>query len=178
MPTVAPPSPPPPRDSNHVQQPRPGAPTEAPPTITEERLEPIAHSPGPVVDGAIGFGVDAGPPALTDLGASGPQPPPHPPPPKLVRVGPGIREPKKVVHVAPVYPEIAQRARVQGTVILEAILDVTGKVERVRVLRSEPLLDDAAIKAVQQWRYTPTELNGVPVPVLMTINVRFTLTQE
>jgi protein TonB len=101
-----------------------------------------------------------------------------PPQPKIVRVGQGVREPKKLVHVAPEYPVIAQRARVQGTVVLEAVLDVTGRVDRVRVLRSEPLLDEAAIKAVRQWRYTPTELNGVPVPVLMTITVHFSLAQE
>jgi protein TonB len=79
------------------------------------------------------------------------------------------------VHVTPEYPEIARRARIDGTVILEAVLDVTGRVDRVRVLRSVPLLDDSAVKAVSQWRYTPTELNGVPVPVLMTITVQFSL---
>ena len=66
-------------------------------------------------------------------------------------------------------------SRVEGTVVLEAVLDVTGRVESVRVLGSQPLLDDAAVRAVRQWRYTPTELNGVPVPVLMTITVRFSL---
>jgi protein TonB len=64
---------------------------------------------------------------------------------------------------------------VQGAVTLEAILDATGKVESVRVLESVPLLDDAALRAVRQWRYTPTELNGVPVPVLMTVTIRFSL---
>jgi protein TonB len=86
-----------------------------------------------------------------------------------------IREPKKLVHVAPLYPEIARTARIEGIVVMEALLDATGKVDSVRVLRSVALLDDAAIRAVKQWRYTPTELNGVPVPVLMTITVRFAL---
>jgi protein TonB len=103
-------------------------------------------------------------------------PPPAPPAqPRLARVGSGIREPKKLVHIAPEYPEIARRAGVQGVVILEAILDATGRVDSVRVLRSQPLLDEAAIRAVRQWRYSPTELNGVPVPVLMTITVQFSL---
>ena len=94
---------------------------------------------------------------------------------KPVRVGPGIREPKKIVHAAPEYPDVARTARVEGVVILEAVLDISGRVQSIKVLRSTPLLDDAAIRAVRQWRYTPTELNGVPVPVLMTITVQFTL---
>jgi protein TonB len=92
-----------------------------------------------------------------------------------VRVGTGIREPKKLVHVAPTYPELARVSRIEGKVTMEAILDVTGKVESVRVLSSQPLLEDAAVRAVRQWRYSPTLLNGVPVPVLMTITVVFTL---
>jgi protein TonB len=60
-------------------------------------------------------------------------------------------------------------------VVIEAILDATGRVESLKVLSSQPLLDNAAVQAVRQWRYTPTELNGVPVPVLMTITVRFSL---
>ena len=92
-----------------------------------------------------------------------------------MRVGGIIREPRKILHVAPLYPDIARQSHVQGTVVMEAILDATGRVESVRVLRSQPLLDDAAVRAVRQWRYTPTELNGVPVPVLMTITVRFSL---
>jgi protein TonB len=64
---------------------------------------------------------------------------------------------------------------VQGVVILEAVIDEHGEVGRIKVLKSMPLLDQAAITAVQQWRYTPTLLNGVPVSVLMTITVNFTL---
>jgi protein TonB len=104
-----------------------------------------------------------------------PTPPPPPPPTKPVRVGQGIREPQKILHVPPEYPQLAVLSRVEGTVVLEAVLDETGKVDRVRVLTSVPLLDAAAIRAVQRWRYTPTLLNGVPVQVLMTITVKFTL---
>jgi protein TonB len=64
---------------------------------------------------------------------------------------------------------------VQGVVILEAVINDRGAIERVRVLKSVPLLDGAAIAAVKDWRYTPTLLNGVPVSVLMTITVNFTL---
>jgi protein TonB len=96
---------------------------------------------------------------------------------KPIRVGPGIREPQKLFHVVPEYPEIARNARLEGVVILEAVLDTGGRVQSIRVLRSAPLFDAAAIKAVEQWRYRPTELNGVAVPVLMTITVQFSLSR-
>ncbi|MCY4598488.1 MAG: energy transducer TonB [Acidobacteria bacterium] len=75
----------------------------------------------------------------------------------------------------PVYPPVAQSARVQGIVILEAVIGPSGRVTEVTVLRSVPLLDEAAIAAVKQWEYTPTLLNGVPVPVIMTVTVNFML---
>jgi periplasmic protein TonB len=86
-----------------------------------------------------------------------------------------IREPRKVVDVAAVYPEIARAARVEGLVILEATIDERGLVTDARVLRSVPLLDAAALAALKQWRYTPTLLNGTPVRVLMTVTFRFSL---
>jgi protein TonB len=91
------------------------------------------------------------------------------------RAGQGVREPRKIVDVPPIYPEIARRAKVQGAVILEAVIDESGAVNRIKVLRSSPLLDAAAIDAVSRWRYTPTLLNGTPVAVLMTNSVNFTL---
>ena len=83
----------------------------------------------------------------------------------------------QVKEVAPVYPPIAQAARVQGMVIIEATIGADGQVENARVLRSVPLLDQAALDAVRQWQYTPTMLNGVPVPVIMTVTVTFTLSR-
>src|SRR5688572_15524421 len=115
-----------------------------------------------------------------DIGAI-PAPPPPPPParridsPPPLRVGGSIRQPHKVHHVAPLYPEIARSARVSGLVILEAILAEDGTVRDVRVLRSVPLLDAAAVAAVREWRFTPTLLNGTPVPVVMTVTVAFNL---
>jgi protein TonB len=97
----------------------------------------------------------------------------EPPPP--VRIGGTIRQPQKVHHVAPIYPEIARSARVSGIVILEAVLGEDGSVREVRVLRSVPLLDAAAVAAVREWRFTPTLLNGTPVPVVMTVTVAFNL---
>jgi protein TonB len=92
-----------------------------------------------------------------------------------VRVGGSIKEPKKLKHVNPVYPAIARGERVQGMVILEALIGPDGRVKDVKVLRSLPQLDDAAAEAVRQWVYTPTLLNGVAVPVLMTVTVNFAL---
>ena len=92
-----------------------------------------------------------------------------------VPVGGDIRAPQKTVHVDPIYPAIAIQGRVEGLVILETIIDVSGNVRGLRVLRSVPLLDKAAMDAVREWKYEPTLLNGQPVPIVMTVTVRFVL---
>lgn len=92
-----------------------------------------------------------------------------------VRVGGNIKPPVKIRDVRPVYPAEAQAARVSGLVIIEALIGVDGVVEQARILRSIPMLDQAALDAVQQWRFTPTQLNGQPVPVIMTVTVNFTV---
>ncbi len=92
-----------------------------------------------------------------------------------VRIGGKIHAPKKIKDVKPVYPAIAQSARVAGVVTIEATIGPDGKVIDAKVVRSIPLLDQAALDAVRQWEYTPTLLNGVPVPVIMTVTVNFTL---
>lgn len=92
-----------------------------------------------------------------------------------VRVGGTVKAPERIRYVPPVYPEVAQQARVTGIVILEAVVGSSGSVSDVKILKSIPLLDDAAIEAVRQWEYTPTTLNGVAVPVVMTVTVNFSL---
>lgn len=92
-----------------------------------------------------------------------------------VRVGGEIREPRKIKNVNPVYPELAKRARAQGVVILECTISAEGTVTDVKVLRGQPMLDQAAIDAVRKWVYEPTQLNGIPVPVVMTVTVNFRL---
>ena len=123
------------------------------------------------VDGGLAGGVVGG---ITG-GIPEPPPPPPPPPTQPVRVGGNIKPPQKVKHVNPVYPPIAQSARVQGIVIIEATIGPSGAVQDAKTLRSIPLLDQAALDAVRQWVFTPTLLNGVPVPVIMTVTVQFTL---
>jgi protein TonB len=128
---------------------------------------------GGVVGGVAG-GIPGG--AMGGVVGGIPAPPPPPPPPQQpLRVGGEIREPKQVRAPQPVYPEIARQAKVQGVVILEATIGKDGRVKDVKVLRPAPLLDQAAVDAVKQWVYTPTLLNGVPVEVIMTVTVNFTL---
>src|SRR5262245_48875169 len=98
-----------------------------------------------------------------------------PEPPSPVRVGGSITAPRKLHHETRLYPPIAAAARIEGAVILEATIDEKGNVVDLRVLRSIPLLDAAAIDAVRQWKYEPTRLNGTPVPILMSVSVRFEL---
>ncbi len=100
---------------------------------------------------------------------------PSEPPVTPVRVAGGIREPLKTRNVSPVYPREAKEARVQGVVILECTISPEGKIVEVKVLRGVPLLDEAAVTAVKQWEYTPTLLDGIPVPVIMTVTVNFRL---
>ena len=92
-----------------------------------------------------------------------------------IPVGGDIKPPTKTRDVKPVYPAIAQSARVQGVVIIEATIGPDGKVKDAKVLRSITLLDQAALDAVKQWEFTPTLLKGVPVPVIMTVMVAFSL---
>ena len=169
-----PPAPPPP--PAHTQALKPiaemnpnAAPLVAPPGIkpesglvaTPETETTVSNLVGVVGD--PGFGVVEAAPIVSAV------------PSAPVRVGGKILPPKKVKDISPVYSAIAQSARVQGVVILEATIGVDGRVQNVRVLRSIPLLDAAATDAVRQWQYTPTLLNGVPVAVVMTVTVNFTL---
>jgi protein TonB len=126
------------------------------------------------VQGGVAGGVEGGVPGGVVGGVVGGLPD-APPPVQAVRVGGVIKEPKKVHDLKPAYPDIAKQARVQGIVILECTISPQGKVTDVKVLRGIPLLDQAATDAVKQWVYTPTLLNGVPVPVIMTVTVNFKL---
>jgi TonB family protein len=91
-----------------------------------------------------------------------------------VRPGGRIMPPKKIKDVPPVYPALAQSAHVTGAVTIEATIGTDGKIVDAKVVRSIPMLDQAALDAVRQWEYLPTMLNGKPVPVLVTVTVNFT----
>src|SRR4249920_2246866 len=150
------------------------APVEAPKEIRPETgLERGVQNAVGGVEGGIAGGVAGG--IVGGLAEAPPPPPPPPPPPAAVRVGGNIKPPTKTKDVRPVYPSIAQSARVQGVVIIEATIGPDGRVQEAKVLRSIALLDAAALDAVKQWVFTPTLLNGTPVPVIMTVTVNFTL---
>jgi protein TonB len=147
------------------------APLTEPATIDKEsELEPGFEDGVEGGTGIAELGVVTGIDVLVE-----PPPPPRPAGPVRVRVSDGITPPLKIYDVPPIYPPIAQAARIEGVVILEATIDVDGRVVNARVLRSVPLLDAAALDAVRQWRYTPTRLNGMPVSVVMTVTVSFQL---
>jgi TonB family protein len=95
-----------------------------------------------------------------------------------LRVGGGIKPPRKIRDVRPVYPPIALAGNVSGVVIIEIRIGADGGVEDAHVLRSIPLLDQAALDAVKQWRFEPTLLNGQPVPIMMTTTINFTLPEK
>jgi protein TonB len=166
--------------------PPPAAPrrTEVVPSaaVTVPLTPPDGIQPEPIVE-PVDPGFDLGTVpggSIGDVVSSGeldtPLPPPPPPRPKEpLRVGGRIAAPTKLTHVNPVYPPIPLAAKKEGLVILEALIAEDGEVRDVRVLRSAPLFDQSAITAVRQWRFSPTLLNGEPVPLVMTVTVSFTL---
>ena len=109
-------------------------------------------------------------------------PPPPPPPPKAkpkppsrVRIGGNVQRANLLKQVRPRYPALAKQARIQGSVILEAIISKDGTIENLKVLKGHPLLIKSALAAVKQWRYKPTVLNGIRVEVVTRITVNFNL---
>jgi len=128
------------------------------------------------IEGGVPGGVEGGVPGGVVGGIVGGLPDAPPPPvAKPVRVGGDVHEPRKVLDVAPVYPDLAVKAHVEGIVIIEATIDARGRVVDAKVLRGVPVLDEAALEAVRKWVYTPTLLGGVPTPVIMTVTVNFHL---
>jgi periplasmic protein TonB len=180
---TAPPSPPPPPPAAPVTAARvtkpeaisspDAAPREAPSAIGAEPATTSSAIGDPLgVKGGFPNGVVGSVGVVPDVPAV-PQAPPAPTGP--LPVGGKIKEPAKIRHVPPVYPAVAQQARIQGVVVVEAVIGIDGRVKHARVLQSKPFLDDAALTAVKQWIFTPTTLNGVPVPVIMTVTVNFKL---
>jgi len=183
-----PPPPPPPAAPKKKAEPKPETPKETPkevqPTEIPEQLPqpeevPQEQSPEEGVEGGVEGGVVGGvaggviggvPGGVVGgtVGGMGEEAP--------MRITAEVKQPVLQKKVEPPYPEIARRARIQGVVILEAVITKTGSVEEVKVLRSlNPVLDQAAVNAVKQWKYQPAMLNGKPVKVYFTVTVNFTL---
>ena len=95
-----------------------------------------------------------------------------------VRVSPGVTRGLLIHRVEPKYPPLAQQARIQGDVVLTAIIDKEGNVQHLQLVSGHPLLAPAAIEAAKQWRYKPFLLNGEPLEVETTVTVNFRLHSE
>ena len=176
-----PPPPTPPAPSRPAPPPDVKTPTtnpNMPPVAPPEGIRPetTITSAAPGVPGAESFATSSrGDAQFLATSTMRLDPPPSPRPRDPVRPGGAIQEPRRIAYVPPIYPDIARQARIEGTVIVEAVIDETGAVRDVKVLRSIAMLDRAAVEAVSKWRYTATRLNGVAVPILMTVSVTFSL---
>jgi periplasmic protein TonB len=95
--------------------------------------------------------------------------------PQRVRVSQGVSQGLLVHQVKPAYPPLARQARIQGAVVLQAVISKDGSIQGLRVVSGHPMLTPAAMDAVKQWRYKPYFLNGEPVEVETQITVNFTL---
>lgn len=184
-----PPPPPPPPPAAPAQPVTKATPARTTPTTAHaaapiEAPSQVAPEPAAVEEVGVPGGVEGGVPGgvVGSIVGDLPAPPPPPPPPPApaprapVRVGGQIQPPTLVHRVEPAYPPTAVSARLQGIVILEAIVDEEGTVKDVKVLRSvNPLLDREALAAVRQWRYSPVVLNGTPVPFVLSVSLSFSL---
>ncbi len=179
---VAPPPPPPPPPAAGARKaasapvvPRPAEAPRfvAPVEVPEEIVGDSGLDLG--LDGGVEGGVEGGVPGGVVGGIVGglPSEAPPPPPAEFVRVGGQVKAPKLVQRVAPEYPMLAQQGRVQGVVVLDAKVGPDGRVASVHVLQGNPLLTDAAVAAVRQWRYQPLLLNGMPTAFVLNVTVSF-----
>jgi protein TonB len=115
-------------------------------------------------------------PVVDDLVIGIPEAPPEPEPDGPIYVTGDVQKPEKITSPPPVYTEIARKARIQGVVIVQAIIDEQGNVTNVSVLKGLPMgLSEAAESAVKQWKFKPAVLNGRPVSVYFNLTVNFQL---
>ncbi|HLE61000.1 MAG TPA: TonB family protein [Thermoanaerobaculaceae bacterium] len=177
-----PPPPPPPPPKPAAPQPKPVVQQAAPQPVVQPIAipdKPAMPGSGDVDDGGVEGGVEGGVAGGIPGGVPGgvvggvpggivDEPP--------IRIGGEVVPPELINKVQPVYPEIARKARVQGVVIVEAIIDKQGNVTEGRVLRGLPMgVSEAAVAAIGRWKYKPAILNGRPVAVYLTVTVTFTL---
>ena len=99
----------------------------------------------------------------------------RPEPPKIIRKSGGVLQTAATRRVEPAYPPLAKTARVSGSVVVEVTVDEEGNVISSRAISGHPLLKDAAVNAARGWKFTPTQLSGVPVKVIGTITFNFNL---
>jgi len=195
-PLVAPPVAPPPPPAAAAAM-RPAAPHVSPTrpklTYTQGKLRAPASIPKTVsvdnaaaepdlggVVGGVSGGVAGGQlggalgGAFGNTGTAAPPPPSQPQPTKrVVRAGSLLKPPRQTYSIDPEYPPLARQTHISGTVVIDAIIDERGNVVQARAVSGHPLLVAAALRAVLQWKYEPTSLNGQPVSVELQVQVSF-----
>jgi protein TonB len=155
------------------------------PTAIPKKIQMIKEDEAPPNTGPAGVvgGVPGGVPGGTMGGVLGsvmssvPTAVPKAATPQRVRVSQGVSQGLLIHKVTPQYPPLAQQARIQGTVVLQALIGKDGTIQNLHVISGHPMLTNAALAAVKEWQYKPYYLNGEPVEVETTINVNFTLGQ-
>jgi protein TonB len=192
LPLIVPPTPPPPPAPAVARAPRVVRPRTdlsyklhrltAPTAIPKKVSLGDASAPPPDVEGIVGgvpggvVGGQIGGVLGGALGGTGSGPTPAPAQksvPKLVRVGSNLKAPRQTFSVDPEYPSLAMQARIHGTVVIDAIIDEHGNVVQAHAVNGHPLLIAAALRAVLQWKYEPTSLNGQPISVELQVSVTF-----
>lgn len=144
--------------------------------ISEDTAPPPVSASGGVVGGVPG-GVPGGSlgGVIGGIVGSAPVAVPKMAVPQRIRVSSGVAAGNLIQEVKPIYPPMAKMARVQGTVVLAAVISKAGTIENLKVVSGHPMLIQSAVDAVQQWRYKPYMLSGEPVEVDTQISVVFTL---
>jgi periplasmic protein TonB len=183
-PPPPPPPPPPPAEVHVVKQVQTDivngqlrTPTKIPKKIEMIKEE---EAPPPMMSGVVG-GVPGGVPGgqmggvMGSIIGSANTAIPRAATPQRVRVSAGVTQGMVIRKVNPTYPQIAKTARVQGQVVLQAVISKEGTIEGLKVISGHPLLTQSAVDAVKQWRYRPYILNGEPVEVDTTVTVIFSL---
>jgi protein TonB len=182
-----PPPPPPPPAATQIVKVRPvqhlmeAGKLVAPKAIPKD-VKIIREEEMPDVGGGVSGGVPGGVPGGSMGGVlggviGGAAPPPPKPAQSRIKVGGNVTAARIISRIQPVYPPLARQTRISGTVRLHAIIAKDGTVQQLEVLSGHPLLVQAALDAVRQWRYQPTLLNGEPVEVDTTVDVIFSLNQ-
>jgi protein TonB len=180
---VAPPPPPPPPPPPVKAEIKPIARIIQSGVMTQPRAIPKevavfkeAELPPDVVNNTNQSGVFGGIPGQGLMAGNAPvMPPPKAAAPARIRQGGEVTAASIITQTRPNYPSLARQARIQGIVVLHAIIDKDGNVAKLEVVSGHPLLVQSALEAVKQWRYKPTQLNGDPVEVDTTIQVTFTM---
>jgi periplasmic protein TonB len=153
------------------------------PTKIPEKVQMIKEdeAPPPMMSAGVVGGVPGGVPGgqmggvLGSIISSANAPVPHVATPQRVRVSQGVTQGLLVRRVNPTYPTLARTARISGKVLLQAQISKSGEIQNLQVISGHPMLIQAALEAVRQWKYRPYYLNGEPVEVDTTIEVNFTL---